>query len=491
VINLKNTSIWLDSINQKELKPLEHNIEVDVLVIGGGITGMSCCYHLMNSNKRVVLVEANRIGQGITSRTTGKLTYLQDGIYRKIKNSSGTLNTKLYYESQKEAISIVKNIIDENKINCDLSLNDSYLFTNDKNKISNIEEELELLKSFNETPLKTEKLDIEIPTLATIKCSDTYVFHPLKYLESLKKILLKNDVELYENTRILSIDKFKDSYLCKTSNLLIKAKEIVLALHYPYFLDPFFMPLKVYLEKSYIGASKVENTHSFNAISLDRPVKSIRYQDDSKNKYQIFLYGSRNIGTNLNDKEHFEKLKLLPFNYEYLWSNIDIITSDYLPYIGKINHNLYLATGYNTWGMTNGSLAGKIISDLILNKNNRYTKLFNPLRGIKIKKIPLILGSSMKPYTNELLFPKKSWYKENLRFAKKDGKSIAIYTDSKGKEHIVYTKCPHLKCGLVFNEVEKTWDCPCHGSRFNIDGICIEGPSNYDISYKNDQEEII
>ena len=182
-----------------------------------------------------------------------------------------------------------------------------------------------------------------------------------------------------------------------------------------------------------------------------------------------------------------KKLKLTP---QYVWSNHDIITNDYLPYIGCLKSgdtSLLMGTGYNTWGMTNGSLAGKILSDMILEQENKYIPLFDPHRRKNIesiKSIPINIYCSIKPFIQNKLFKKKSWYSKNIYFDKRNGKDVAIYKDENNKEHIVYNKCPHLKCSLIFNETEKTWDCPCHGSRFNIDGECIQGPSNYDIKFK-------
>ncbi|MCI8460477.1 MAG: FAD-dependent oxidoreductase, partial [Bacilli bacterium] len=192
------------------------------------------------------------------------------------------------------------------------------------------------------------------------------------------------------------------------------------------------------------------------------------------------LHPSRNICIHTNDLENFQKNQSISAELKYRWSNIDIITNDYLPYIGEIKDNLYLATGYNTWGMTNGSLAGEIISDLILNRNNQYSDLFNPKRSLKLTKLPSIIGSSIKGYKEGIT--KNFQTNKNITYNELDGRKIATYQDEKGIKHSVYLKCPHLKCNLIFNEVEKTWDCPCHGSRFNIDGKCLEGPSNYDIS---------
>ena len=158
------------------------------------------------------------------------------------------------------------------------------------------------------------------------------------------------------------------------------------------------------------------------------------------------------------------------------------MTNDSLPYIGEIEHNMYIGTGYNTWGMTNGILAGKVISDLILNKKSEYEELFNPKRiNMKMFGMGIIDG-----YYNAVGFVKGMLSKyEDIKYEKIDGKEVAIYVDENGT-HKVYTKCPHMGCKLIFNEKEKTWDCPCHASRFDIDGKVISGPSNESISINFD-----
>lgn len=485
---MHKNSLW--EIKSKENSSLEKETEVDVLIIGGGITGISTAYHLKDSNLKVALVEANTIGSGVTSKTTGKLTYLQEDLYLKIQNYCGKEVAKKYYESQKEAIKLVEKIITENDITCDFVKSPSYVFTNNTSNIGTLQKEKNLLLSFGASIKENSSLPNNIPCKYSIYVEDTYVFHPLKYLNALKKILQKNKVKIYEHSRILSIDWKNDFYLCKTKDAFIKAKSVVLALHYPYFLFPFLMPLKVTLEKSYIGAFPTNEAVNFNAISIDNPVCSMRYQEENEKKYQIFLYDSHNICMETNDLEHFQKLKEFSYPYEYLWSNIDIITGDYLPYIGKIHHHLFLATGYQTWGMTNGSLAGKMISDLVMKKENPYAKIFDPKRKINLGKVvrfPLAMMSNMKSFIGEKLFLKKPWYHEKITFLNRNGKKLAIYTDERGEKHMVYRQCPHLKCNLIFNEEELTWDCPCHGSRFDLDGKCIQGPSNYDICYKEER----
>lgn len=484
---MENNSLWLDKIKFSEEEVLKENKEVDILIIGGGITGLSTAYHLMNSDLNVCLVERNLIAHGITSRTTGKLTYLQENIYTKLGN-----NAKLYYKSQKDAISLVEEIINKHHINCDFEKVESFIFTNNEEDIIKIKEEQKKLKQLGVDYKKQKSLPLDIKCKYAISVDDTAVFHPIKYLIKLKEIIINNGVKLYENSRVSSIKKYKEKYICNVNGKTVIASKVVIASHYPFFLYPYFLPIKTYLEKSYVSASPIKEINKFSAITVSKKVQSIRFHNPKDNKYLIYLNGSHNLCTKYDDTKNFKNLldELSNMNYkpDFIWSNYDIMTEDNLPYIGYIDDNLLIGTGYNTWGMTNGTIAGKIISDLILGKKNEYISLFDPKRNKKILnvlKYPLYMSYSAKSFIENKVIKNKSWYSSKVIFTNKNGKNIAIYIDENDKKHIVYNLCPHLKCSLIFNEVEKTWDCPCHGSRFDMDGKCIFGPSKKNISYKD------
>ena len=250
------------------------------------------------------------------------------------------------------------------------------------------------------------------------------------------------------------------------------------------------MPLRSHIEKSYIVISKVKKDLNFTCISSSSPTYSCRFYQDNDNIYQISLAESHNTSIKQNDEYHFKRVKeifkLKEQDIVMTYSNVDIMTPDHMPYIGRLKDNIYIACGYNTWGMTNGVVAARIISDMILNKENEFIEIFNPNRInlANIIDLPNIVFSQTKSFFGPKLIKNKSWYKDNITFVTKDGKNLAIYKDENGKKHIIHNKCPHFGCSLIFNEEEKTWDCPCHSSRFDIDGKCIKGPSNYDISYK-------
>lgn len=459
---MKNISIWKDTnINLKYHKLKSEKI-VDILIIGGGMAGVSAAYHLNNCNLNVCLVEKNKIGFGVTANSTGKLTYLQD-ILLKVKDKD------LYLKSQIDAINIAKNIIEKEKIECDFTKVKSYLF-NTKNNSSEIKDVYNLLLK-NNISVKEKNMPI-VNTGYSICVNDTYIFNPVKFIYNLLPKI--NNVSIYEYTKVIDIKYKNDLYICKTENAIIKAKYVIIATHYPYFNIPYFFPIRVKLEKSYLSASKC-SLNNISAISYSSPYISFR----TYKNYLIYLNGSHVLNKTLDYKNKFNdlisdlnKLNLKP---KYLWSNKDIITNDYMPYIGYIKKNIIIATGFNTWGMTNGILSGKIISDLILGRNNKYIKLFNPKRSLNLNVITNITGNISS------IIKANSKYNSDIKYSIINSKEVATYIDENGN-HTVYTTCPHMGCKLIFNEIEKTWDCPCHGSRFDLDGNSIEGPSNYNIN---------
>ena len=478
---MKNYSIWLENCKTKNCKKIDKDLNVDVLIVGGGITGLSCLYELKDSGLSTLLVERNICGHGVTSRSTAKITYLQEKLYMNIRNYD-EIKAKNYLCSQIDAVQLLKKIIVNEKINCDLNCVDSYLFTNKDYNVNKIKEEAIFLRNSGIDTHLINKVPFDEKVKLALKVSDTYVFHPLKYINHLKNMLYNY---IFENSKVTNITKKDNYYICNVNEYVVKAKYVIIANHYPYFLFPFILPMKSHIETSYIGASKSKVFKNISAINIDNPTISLRYHKNNFN-YLIYLYNSFKSANVKSIKNNFDKLKE-KYKFDYIWSNKDIITNDYMPFIGRIYPNddtFLIACGYNTWGMTNGALAGRILSDIILKKNNPYIELFSPNRSINLNKLvrfPVDLSCNIKAYIKST---KNNINNSNIIYKKIDNIDVAVYKDENGIEHIVKNKCPHMKCGLVFNNVEKTWDCLCHGSRFDIDGNILEGPSNYNITFK-------
>lgn len=478
VILMKKTSIWLEEKDPLSKNILDKDLNVDILIIGGGITGMSLAYQLKDENLRICVVDADLVGHGLTAKTTGKLTYLQGIIYSKIMKDKGLESSKLYLESQINAIKEVEKIIIKEKINCDFEKTSSYLYAGTQNKIKELKKEKDVL---NKLGIKTNELIGK--DFYSIYVLDTAVFHPLKYVYALKQICCKHKINIYEKTKITDIKLVKNLYKCHSSKNNIYAKKVIIACHYPFFLLPIFLPIKTNNEQSYIMAYKTKVNEHKSFISVDKQTKSYRFH----NNYKIVLSNSHMIANHLNRNENF--LELIndtgKYNPEYIWSNDDLITIDNLPYIGKIKNNLFIATGYNTWGMTNATIASIILKDLILNKPNKYEKLFAISRTISFKNLKnsvVDIYSNAKGFIENKLFPNKSWYK-NITFTRKNNLPLATIHDENGY-HTIINRCPHMKCSLIYNQFENVWECPCHASKFDIDGNCLKGPSKKNISYK-------
>lgn len=470
-------------------KVLNKDINVDILVIGAGITGMMSAYYL-DSDKSICVVDKNKLGKGVTLNTTAKINYFQQTIYTDIEKLTNKEMATNYFNLVRDGIDEFKKVINKEKIDCDFERVPSYVFASKDSDISKLDKEITFLRK-NGIIVSERKLPLDIKSYKSYYVEDTYIFNPLKFLQGIYNVLEKRGVNVYEDSKIVKIEKHNNYYLCYGTNFRIRAKVVVLGCHYPFYLSGLLLPLKSYIEKSYIIVSKVKKDKGFTAISVSKPMYSVRYYKDKNSIYQISLSNSHNTAIKQNDVDNFRKVQdrfnIKDKDIVCKYSNMDIMTTDNMPYIGCIDNNLYIGVGYNTWGMTNGIMAGRIIADMILNKKNKYSEVFSPKRinGSNLIVGVMVVGSALKSFVGTKLNKNKSWYSKRVTFKNINGKSIGIYVDENNNKHIVYNKCPHMGCSLIFNEVELTWDCPCHSSRFDLNGKCIKGPSNYDITYKD------
>ena len=438
--------------------------KLDVAIIGGGLTGLSTAYYLRNSSLKVAVFEQSKIGGGVTSRSTAKITYLQGDIYQRLGNKA-----KSYYLSQKEAIWELLKIIEDENISCELEKVPSIIFCLDKENDLKIQAEKKLLESFGAHPYEVQHPNIS----SGIGISDSYVFHPLKFLSGLYKALISK-VFIYENTLVFDMKKEDGHYLIHTTNGDFFAKNVVIANHYPFFLLPNLFPLKTYVQREYVNAAKISHPSLFTAINIDSDLHSIRYYKNyllyGSNRHRLtekIDFGKKYDKSRSDFKRLFDKIP------ERTWDNQDIVSHDLLPFIGRFDSHLYVGTAYRGWGMTNCVLAGRIISSFILYHTALYQDLFSPTR----MNLELAINSFLGTFHYMKAIIKAFLKKNNPSYIRINGILHAIYEDEEHKIHKICLLCPHMKCHLVFNSYDKTWDCPCHGSRFSLDGELIKGPA--------------
>ena len=465
-----NKSIWRKP--NCDFTSLSEDCSCDVFIVGGGLTGISLAYYLKDANLQMIVIEQNQIGGFSTCRSTAKLTYLQKDLLSKIKISRGFEAAKLYYQAQKSAIQNVLRIIKQENISCHLEKSPSYLFVQEKRNIQKLQKEFQLYKKLG-APVQWKKhLPFQVGEQACFFVPDTYVFHPTEYLQGLIHSISKSSsIQIYEKTRFINYSKNDEVYtISLENNVKVKAKHLVFAGQYPPFLIPYLFPFKTSLEKDFVQTKNHTNLQ-FNAINLDSKVLSIRFFENQL--IQVIdakRLGNSAIQPNYNSKDVPDSC--------YAWNNYDVITPDSLPivgYIGTKRNGLFLATGYNTWGMTNSNLAAEIIANAILGKKHLYQNLFQPQRHISL----FSFGNQLLDNIFNISHFVSSYFpfRNSAKTIWKDGKRMGIVIDSKGKKHEVLLTCPHMKCGLRYNSLDNTWDCPCHGSRFDVDGKILRGPA--------------
>lgn len=486
-------SIWIDTekkINLRQAK-LDKINDVDILIIGGGIAGASTFFELRHDKRKILLIDSDKIGHGISSKTTGKLTPMQGIIYSKLDKVHGGKVARDYFKSQLEAIKIVRRNVARFKIDCDYVKTDSYIYIDDNKYWKDFQREYNFYKNNQFNISEVKDIPTNLKFKRAIKTTYGSVFHPINYIRKIVEIGIRNNHEVKENLRAIKLNKVGENYEVITTDGIIKAKWVVVTTHYPFFLNPGFIPFKSHIEHSYLLSSKVDNSKDFQIIKTHNPVRSIRYQSGLNNNYILMAGESIAASDSFDHQLHLDNLEqFFKNNFSHpidnSWFTHDIMTNDGLPFIGKINNkypNLLVATGFNKWGMTNGIISGNILKDILCDNYNPYIYLFNPSRGLKIKSLEQNLIDGYRASISYIKSYKKrfSFYPYNVSITYENGIRIGNYMDKNSKIHKVNTLCPHMKCHLVFNSVDVTWDCPCHGSRFDIDGNVIEGPSTTDI----------
>lgn len=491
-----SSSYWVESTPQTNYPKIEKDFDTDILIIGGGITGIVTSYMLSNSNLNVSIVEADRMAMGVTANTTAKITSQHDLLYDYLLNSFGFDTAKGYLDSNEEAIKIIKDIVRKENIDCDFSSQDAYVYTCDKSNVQKIVDEVSAVTSLGLKAEYVTECPLPFKIEAAIKFPNQAQFHPRKYLLSLLQILDKRNVNIFENSKVIDIKHVKDRYEVYVNNNKITAKYLVMACHYPIKNFPGMYFIKMYQDSSYaIGVELDKDVFDGMYISCDTPTASFRNTPYDNGRKLLIVGGSShktgatdvNIDDSYTNLENYIKSVYPKAKIKYRWMTEDCVTLDKIPYIGEFSKflpNMYVATGYKKWGMTTSHVAAKIISDKILGIDNPYEDIYTATRLEPIKNSKefgnMLKQSVYSLAINKISSPIKSYTElenDSGGVVYYNGKKLGIYKDKSGKMFAVVPYCKHLGCELTWNNLEKTWDCPCHGSRYKYTGEMITEPT--------------
>ena len=428
-------SVWSAEPDKNVFNSLKEDIKTDVLIIGGGMSGVLTAYFLEKAGINYALVEADQIGNGITKNTTAKITSQHGLIYDKLIRCFGEEKAKMYLDANQEALSKYRTLCKE--IKCDFEDKDSYVYS--RSDIKKVKKEIIALEKLGYDAELCSKIPLPISIVGAVKFKSQAQFNPLKFISGISK-----ELNIFEKTKVLEI---KD-HLVVTSKGNIEANKIIVTTHFPFINKHGFYFIKIYQHRSYVIA--YENAPDINGMYVDEAEKGMSF----RNYNNLLLIGGGDHrtgknGGNFKEIESFAQMYVQNSKEKYRWATQDCMTLDGVPYIGaysKGTNDLYVATGFNKWGMTSSMVSAMILSDMVQGKSNQYAPVFSPSRSILR---PQLLANMFEAI-------------------------ISIITPSK-------KRCPHLGCALKWNKVEHTWDCPCHGSRFQKDGKLIDNPSTGDL----------
>ncbi|WP_245917538.1 FAD-dependent oxidoreductase [Bacillus canaveralius] len=485
---------WRDSTELPSFERLTEDIETDTVIIGGGIAGITAAYLLGKEGTKVVLLDASNILNGTTGHTTAKITAQHGLIYEELISHFGEDTARLYYEANNEAVQFLKNTVNKHKINCDFSEEDAYVYTNSSEYIQKLINEYKAYEKLGISSEYLAEIPIPVEMKAAIVMKSQAQFHPLKYLTSLIDEIVKDGGKIYDNTTAENIEKGKKPVVVTRDGNRLTCSNVIISSHFPFYDKTGGYFARMHAERSYVLAVKPEKQYPGGMyINAEQPTRSLR--SASIDGEQLILVGGEGhvTGHGINTSEHYAALedfaektfgiKEIP----YRWSAQDLITLDKLPYIGNItdnNPNILVATGFRKWGMTNGTVAALLLCDIIAGRKNKYEELFTPSRfntDPSLKRLFSQNAEVAKSFIGgKLDHPDRKPEELNQdegAVVMINGKRTGAYKDKNGEVHLVDTTCTHMGCELEWNNGERTWDCPCHGSRFSYKGDVVEGPA--------------
>ncbi len=483
-------TVWLATSKSLKFSPLRKNISVDVVIIGGGISGMTIAYMLANSGKKVAVVEDGWLGSGETGRTTAHISYQLDMDYSELIKIHGEEKAKIVADSHKQAIDTIESIVKKEGIDCDFERLDGYFSGNRKD----LKNELKAMHSLGFHEVRPVNSPINSAKKSCLLFPWQAQFHVIKYIKGLANAFIKNKGQIFTGTHAEKID---ENGIQTEKGFKINSKHIVVATNAPVNENSLYMKQAAY--RTYVLAALIPKNSVSRILLWDteiRPYRYIRIKDYNESSDILIAGGEDHRTGQKNDGrkrylalETFAR-KLFPMikKITFRWSGQVLESNDGLAFIGKNpgSEKIYVATGESGNGMTYSVIAGILISDLIFGRKNPWEEIYNPGRKsvFMTKRFFQETVKTAEQYIDwlkiENVYPKM---KKNEGTILQAGlKKIAAYKDRKGKMHLHSAVCPHRGCIVQWNDSEKSFDCPCHGSRFTAEGDVVNGPANKGLS---------
>jgi glycine/D-amino acid oxidase-like deaminating enzyme/nitrite reductase/ring-hydroxylating ferredoxin subunit len=494
-------SLWQQTSQPYRQTNAAQNNYFDVAIAGGGITGITTALLLQQTGKKCIVFEAHNLCYGTTGGTTAHLNTLLDNPYSVIIKKFGEDNAKLVANATKDAIASIKENISQYKIDCEFEDASAYLFAQTEDQEKELKDIHDACRTVGVKAVYSDTLPVDISFKKAIIVDGQAKFHPVKYVQALAKAFEDAGGIIMQNCMVQGLEKHTVINIATTHGDF-KADRFIYATHIPPGIN--LLHLRCVPYRSYAIALTLKNKNYPADLIYDMydPYHYIRTQKIDGKDYLIVGAEDHKTGKVQNTNECFSKLESYikaHFDVDEIitkWSSQYFEPSDTLPYIGHLpgaDENIFVATGYGGNGMTYSHVAAITLRDIITNTENPYIKLFDPTRVKPVAGFTTFVSHNadvVKAFA-EKLFPKEKLEAlADLQFdegkvVKYDDKTIALYKDKNGKLFAVNPSCTHMQCNVAWNKAEQSWDCPCHGSRFNINGEILTGPATIDLENIN------
>mgnify|MGYP002777377106 CR=1 FL=1 len=498
-------SYWINSTPNSNFPPLEQETTVDVAIVGAGIAGLTAAILLKRAGKRVAVIESKNIVTGTSGHTTAKVTSLHQLIYADLIKNIGEDKARLYGESNQAAVERVAQFVTEEKIDCDFSRVAAYSFAESEKGLGKIKDEVEAATQLGLPASFVRTTSLPFAIAGAIRFDNQAQFHVRKYLLHLANLVAGDGSYVFEQTIVQQV---KDDGKCQvtTDRGVVWAQDVLVTTNLP-ILDQGLYFAKTFPRRSYIVGAFIEPERAPEGmfIGVEDEYYSIRTTPHEGRTLLLIGGSGHKVGTVTDTETCYQKL--IDFaqsrfglnEIQYRWSTQDYVSFDKLPYIGKLtpmSQHVYTATGFSLWGMSNGTLAGMLLSDQVLGRENLWASLYDSTRAT-----PFLTPESLKNNAEVSVH----WIGDRLKGLTEsaqdvangegklvtiEGKKVAAYRNEQGELHTVSAVCTHLGCIVNWNSAEKSWDCPCHGARFDCDGKVLRAPAVKNLQPVEDAENV-
>ncbi|ADU32396.1 FAD-dependent oxidoreductase [Evansella cellulosilytica] len=508
-------SYWLDSTNRPSFHPLKENKHFDIVIVGGGIAGITTGYLLSQEGLKVAILEATQIFNGTTGHTTAKVTAQHNLLYDELIEHFGEGFAKTYYESNMNAVGFIRNFIESHQLQCDFQEKDAVLYGAEAKSVRKLEKEYAAYQKLGIPSELTDTVPFGVRVEKALVMKNQAQFHPLQYLGKMVDEFLANGGEIFEGTVATSImtesQTGEDRLHVETQDgHFVSCHKVMACTHFPFYEGEGYYFMRMHPERSYIVAAKPNGNMDHLTgmyLSVDSPSRSVRTVTINGETHLLLAGDGHKTGQGEPEMKHYEALKKFGedvfqvTSFPYRWSAQDLYTQDNVPYIGPVSANetnIFVATGFRKWGMSSSTVAAHILRDYALEKDTPEMEVYSTER--------FHADPSLKHFFKENLNVAKHFLKGKLdqRHQAPDkiqrgeagiihinGSRAGAYRDEKGTLHCVDTTCTHMGCEVEWNGGERTWDCPCHGSRFTFDGDVVEGPAKKGLRKVSPEEETL